>query len=192
VAVERVKAYSELPSERPEHTNDKPDLRWPQSGAITFDQYSVRYRDELDLVVRDLNIKIKAGEKIGIVGRTGAGKSSLTMALFRIIESASGSIIIDGKDISKIGLYDLRSKITIMPQDPMMFSGTIRQNLDPFNSFTDAQLWNAIDVCHPKDHLKMLDKGLESKVSKLLPWPCQPPPPTHFLSFHPPLFPPLS
>jgi len=93
------------------------------------------------LVVKDLNIQIKAGEKVGIVGRTGAGKSSLTMALFRIIEAASGSITIDGKDISKIGLYDLRSKITIMPQDPMMFSGTIRQNLDPFNSFTDAQLW---------------------------------------------------
>lgn len=150
MAVERVTAYSELKPEKPEHTNDKPDDRWPQTGAITFSQYSVRYRDELDLVVKDLNIDIKAGEKIGIVGRTGAGKSSLTMALFRIIEAASGSITIDGKDISKIGLHDLRSKITIMPQDPMMFSGTIRQNLDPFNTFKDSELWYGLRVhCAP-------------------------------------------
>ncbi|XP_047736318.1 ATP-binding cassette sub-family C member 3, partial [Hyalella azteca] len=98
---------------------------------VRFSKFSTRYRKGLDLVVRDIDVTVQSGEKVGIVGRTGAGKSSLTLSLFRIIEAAVGQIIIDGVDIAKIGLHDLRSRLTIIPQDPVLFSGTLRMNLDP-------------------------------------------------------------
>jgi len=107
---------------------------------IEFKNYSTRYREGLDLILKGIQCTILPMEKIGVVGRTGAGKSSLSLALFRIIEAASGSIVIDNISVESIGLHDLRSKITIIPQDPTLFSGTIRDNLDPFGHYSDAQV----------------------------------------------------
>lgn len=94
----------------------KPPTNWPHEGRIHLDKYSLRYRPDLDLVLKEVSANVKGGERIGIVGRTGAGKSSLTLALFRIVEGAGGVVVIDGVDISKIGLHDLRSRLTIIPQ----------------------------------------------------------------------------
>nr|VWO95278.1 Transcriptional regulatory protein SEF1 [Ganoderma boninense] len=147
-SVERILQYSrddviaqEAPHEIPGH---KPAPEWPAKGAIEFNDVHMRYRPGLPLVLKGLSMQVHGGEKIGVVGRTGAGKSTLMLALFRIVELASGSIKVDDVDISKIGLKDLRSKISIIPQDPLLFSGTIRSNLDPFNLYTDAELWDAL------------------------------------------------
>jgi ABC-type multidrug transport system fused ATPase/permease subunit len=151
VSVERVKEYSEVEIE-PEWINPdkRPPIGWPTHGAISFDHYATRYRPQLDLIIRNITANVLPGSKVGIVGRTGAGKSSLTLALFRMIEAAEGKIVIDDIDISKIGLHDLRSNITIIPQDPVLFSGTLRFNLDPFNKFTDSELWSALEMAHLK------------------------------------------
>ena len=118
VAVERIKEYSETPQEAVwvNDSKPRPPKEWPQAGRVTFNNYQTRYRPGLDLVLKGIDADISGGEKIGIVGRTGAGKSSLTLALFRIIEAAAGDITMDGIKISDIGLHDLRSKITIIPQ----------------------------------------------------------------------------
>uniref|UniRef100_A0A4W4EQU7 ATP-binding cassette, sub-family C (CFTR/MRP), member 3 n=1 Tax=Electrophorus electricus TaxID=8005 RepID=A0A4W4EQU7_ELEEL len=149
VAVERVKEYSETPSEAPwEVENKKPPNEWPPEGNVEFADYSVRYREGLELVLRNISLKVKGGEKIGIVGRTGAGKSSMTLCLFRLLEAASGEIIIDGVKIAEIGLHDLRSKLTIIPQEPVLFSGTLRMNLDPFEKYSDDDIWNVLKLSH--------------------------------------------
>ena len=137
VAVERVKEYAELETEASPVT-DKINLPadWPKHGVVQFNNYSVRYREDLDLVIEKLDLKIFGGQKLAIVGRTGAGKSSMTLALFRILEAAGGSIVIDGVNIADVGLDDLRSRLTIIPQDPVLFSGTLRSNLDPFGELT--------------------------------------------------------
>lgn len=126
----------------------------------------MRYREGLDLVLRGINFSVNAEEKIGIVGRTGAGKSSLTLALFRIIEAADGKIIIDDVDISQIGLHSLRSRLTIIPQDPVLFSGSLRMNIDPFNSYSDDAVWSALENSHLKLFVKGLSDGLMYKVSE--------------------------
>lgn len=147
-SVERVLEYSRgdrIDQEAPhEIKNHKPVAEWPDRGAIEFNNVVMRYRPGLPFVLKGLSLSIKGGEKIGVVGRTGAGKSTLMLALFRIVELTSGSITVDGIDISKIGLMDLRSKISIIPQDPLLFSGTIRSNLDPFDQYNDARLWDAL------------------------------------------------
>ncbi|KAF2088727.1 P-loop containing nucleoside triphosphate hydrolase protein [Saccharata proteae CBS 121410] len=117
---------------------------WPEKGDINFENASLRYRAGLPLVLRGLDMRISGGERIGIVGRTGSGKSTTTSALFRLVELASGSITIDGLDISKISLQDLRSRLAIIPQDPTLFKGTVRSNLDPFNEHEDLALWSAL------------------------------------------------
>lgn len=147
VSVERVLEYSNLPSEAPAIIEDhRPPATWPSSGEVEFKDYSVRYRPELDLVLKDINLKFKPQEKIGIVGRTGAGKSSLTLALFRIIEPASGHIDIDSLNTSTIGLADLRHRLSIIPQDSQAFEGTLRDNIDPNNEYDDTELWRALDL----------------------------------------------
>lgn len=134
VSVERVLTYSEIAQEAPpEIPSNRPDPQWPSGGAIEFRNVVLRYREGLELVLQDTTFDVKPSEKIGIVGRTGAGKSSLMVALFRLVELTSGSILIDGVDISQIGLHDLRSKLSMIPQDPTLFEGTVRFNLDPFN-----------------------------------------------------------
>uniref|UniRef100_A0A665WWK1 ATP-binding cassette, sub-family C (CFTR/MRP), member 3 n=1 Tax=Echeneis naucrates TaxID=173247 RepID=A0A665WWK1_ECHNA len=149
VAVERVKEYSETKTEAPWEVEDKkPPPEWPMEGNVQFQDYSVRYREGLDLVLKKLNLSVQGGEKIGIVGRTGAGKSSMTLCLFRLLEAAAGEITIDRVKIAEIGLHDLRSKLTIIPQEPVLFSGTLRMNLDPFDQCSDEDVWKALEHCH--------------------------------------------
>lgn len=160
VSVERVLEYSRLTSEAPEVIEDhRPPTEWPAEGEVIFKNYSTKYRPELDLVLKNINLSVKPHEKIGIVGRTGAGKSSLTLALFRIIEATNGHIEIDNVDTSKLGLADLRHKLSIIPQDAQVFEGTIRSNLDPTDCFSDEKIWKALELSHLKDHvLKMYNE----------------------------------
>lgn len=144
-AMERVKEYLDLEQEAaPVMEGKRPPESWPHEGNVEFVDYSTRYRTDLDPVLRSISLKIRAREKVGIVGRTGAGKSSLALAIFRALEAEEGRIMIDGIDISQIGLRDLREKITIVPQDPTLFMGTIRTNLDPFDQYTDEQVFEAL------------------------------------------------
>lgn len=167
VAVERAKEYGETKPEAAwEIAENRPTKYWPDAGTVEFRNFQVRYRDGLDLVLKGITFTVNGGEKIGIVGRTGAGKSSLTLALFRIIEPAGGSIIIDGQDISKMGLHDLRSRLTIIPQDPVLFAGSLRMNLDPFEKSTDAQLWTALAHAHLKDFVSELPAALNYEISE--------------------------
>ncbi|KAK9781170.1 putative ATP-dependent bile acid permease [Seiridium cardinale] len=144
-SVERVKEYLDVEQEaEPINEKNRPPQNWPAQGSVEFSGYSTRYRSDLDPVLRDLTFKIKPYEKVGIVGRTGAGKSSLALALFRALEAETGKILIDDVDIGRIGLRDLREAITIVPQDPTLFTGTIRTNLDPFNLYTDEDIFTAL------------------------------------------------
>lgn len=118
--------YTQTEQEAPWDTNHSINENWPEKGQVQFENYQTRYREGLDLVLKDIKLNIGAQEKIGICGRTGAGKSSLTLALFRMIEPVGGKIIIDGEDIVKLGLHDLRSRLTIIPQDPVLFTGDLR------------------------------------------------------------------
>ncbi|KAJ5090859.1 hypothetical protein N7532_009543 [Penicillium argentinense] len=143
-ATERVHYYgTELEEEAPLHLAEVAES-WPEKGRIVFDDVKMRYRDGLPLVLKGLSMDVRGGERIGIVGRTGAGKSSIMSALFRLTELSGGKIHIDNVDISTVGLHDLRSRLAIIPQDPALFRGTIRTNLDPFNEHTDLELWSAL------------------------------------------------
>lgn len=145
-AVERLHYYAfELPQEAP-YTKPEtaPVQEWPPSGYISFNNVSLRYRPNLPQVLEDFSLHIYPGEKVGICGRTGAGKSSIMNALYRLTEVETGNITIDGLDIASMGLFELRSRLSIIPQDPVLFQGTIRKNLDPFQEFTDDILWDAL------------------------------------------------
>ncbi|EJW88194.1 multi drug resistance-associated protein [Wuchereria bancrofti] len=168
VAVERLREYTDLPTEglASENLAHTPPRDWPSKGEIIFEKLKIRYRDNLEFVLKGISATIHPAEKVGIVGRTGAGKSSLTLALFRIVEADSGRILIDGEDISKISLDNLRSKLTIVPQDPIVFSGTLRMNLDPFGHFDDALLWNALRTAHLDSLVHSFPNRLEHKLSE--------------------------
>ncbi|GAA5929198.1 hypothetical protein JCM1841_006231 [Sporobolomyces salmonicolor] len=167
VSVERVQEYITLPSEAPlEIPDKKPAEEWPQAGSIKFDHVAARYRQGLDLVLKDVSFEIKGGEKVGVCGRTGAGKSSLTMVLYRVIEAESGTVSIDGVDVRQIGLHDLRSRLSIIPQDSQCFEGTLRANLDPSGQSSDAQLWAALEQCRLKEHVESMDGKLDAKIDE--------------------------
>ena len=170
VAVERIKEYTGVTQEASWDTKldeNEENPKWPpKDGRIQFQNFSMRYRDGLDLVLNSITFEVKGGERVGIVGRTGAGKSSLTMALFRLNEPSNGKILIDGVDISTLGLHDLRSQITIIPQDPVLFSGSLRMNLDPFNESTDDQIWSALKLSHLYDFIVGLKDGISFAISE--------------------------
>ena len=167
VAVERLDEYSQLKTEDEwERPETAPGESWPETGQISLEKYSTRYREGLDLVLKDVSVEFQGGERVGIVGRTGAGKSSLTLALFRIIEPATGTIKIDGVDVSKLGLHKLRSRLTIIPQDPILFSGTLRHNLDPFQQYSDEAVWEALRHSHLYDFVSGLAAGLDHEVTE--------------------------
>ncbi|KAJ1564651.1 hypothetical protein HK405_014305 [Cladochytrium tenue] len=160
-----MKEYIDIPQEAAyEVPATKPAGEWPKNGEIEFRGYSTRYREGLDLVLNGVSFKVRPNEKLGVVGRTGAGKSSLTLSLFRLIEPAGGQILIDGVDVSSLGLFDLRSRMTIIPQDSFLFTGTVRDNLDPFGGCPDERLWAAVEAAGLKPVVQRLDGGLDSRV----------------------------
>eukprot|EP00048_Salpingoeca_helianthica_P006844 m.103383 g.103383 ORF g.103383 m.103383 type:complete len:1048 (+) comp14147_c6_seq1:59-3202(+) len=165
-SVERISTYvNTLPAEAPALVADKrPPPAWPTEGAITFKQVSARYQPSMPLVLKDMSCTIRPRDKIGIVGRTGAGKSSLALVLFRIVEPESGTVLIDGLDTAQMGLRDLRSKLAIIPQDPVLFAGTVRYNVDPFGTHDDTAIWAALERAHIKDKIAGLPQGLEASV----------------------------
>jgi ATP-binding cassette subfamily C (CFTR/MRP) protein 1 len=165
-SVQRVQHYSSLPSEKPAVMIDnKPSPAWPALGGITFDKLTLTYSPELPPVLQDVSVTILPGEKVGVCGRTGAGKSSLMLGLFRILEPTSGCIVIDGIDISTIGLKDLRSKLSIIPQDPVLFDGTLKSNLDPRDTHSDEQLMDAIASVQLAAFVSEHPDGLNMKIS---------------------------
>ncbi|PPQ81930.1 hypothetical protein CVT25_013778 [Psilocybe cyanescens] len=148
VALERVKEYTDLKREPPEYVEPRPPATWPSRGAIKCEDLVIRYAPELPDVLHHLNFEINPGEKIGILGRTGSGKSTLALSFFRFVEATEGRILVDGIDTSKIGLTDLRSRLTIIPQDPTILSGTLRSTLDVFNEYEDADIYEALRRVH--------------------------------------------
>ncbi|KAJ2776213.1 hypothetical protein GGI18_004393, partial [Coemansia linderi] len=163
----RIQEYEQLTPEAPDVIEDnRPERSWPMEGTVEFKNYSTRYREGLDLVLKDVSFAVKPSEKVGIVGRTGAGKSSLTLALFRIIEAAEGQILLDGEDIAQYGLFDVRSKLSIIPQDPVLFAGTVRENLDPFNTYSDQDIWQALEHARLADFVRTKDERLEFVVTQ--------------------------
>ncbi|KAF2900921.1 hypothetical protein ILUMI_05261, partial [Ignelater luminosus] len=166
-SVERILEYTSVEHEPPLKTSpDKtPPETWPDKGEVKFADLFLYYFPDDPPVLKSLNFTIRPLEKVGIVGRTGAGKSSLIAALFRLTDT-KGSIIIDGVDTNNLGLHDLRSKISIIPQEPVLFSGTMRKNLDPFDEYDDEVLWKALEEVELKDVVSDMTSGLNSKMSE--------------------------
>ncbi|XP_016134577.1 multidrug resistance-associated protein 1-like isoform X2 [Sinocyclocheilus grahami] len=167
VSVERVKEYAETTKEAPWTIENSPlPLDWPRSGSIGFQEYGLQYRRGLDWALKEISLSVNEREKVGIVGRTGAGKSSLALGIFRILEAAKGKIFIDGINIAEVGLHELRSRITIIPQDPVLFSGSLRMNLDPFDGYTDEEVWRALELAHLKNFVSGLPDKLNHECSE--------------------------
>ncbi|EOA29723.1 hypothetical protein CARUB_v10012810mg [Capsella rubella] len=165
ISIERIYQYSQIPSEAPTLIEDAhPPATWPENGTIEINNLKVRYGENLPTVLHGINCVLPGGKKIGIVGRTGSGKSTLIQALFRLIEPYAGQIIIDGIDISSIGLHDLRGRLSIIPQDPTLFEGTIRGNLDPLEEHTDQEVWQALDKSQLGDIVRAKDQKLDTPV----------------------------
>ncbi|NXN36277.1 MRP1 protein, partial [Rhinoptilus africanus] len=166
VSIERVCEYAKLDKEKPWIMSKRPPAGWPDRGIIEFVNYKAQYRTDLGLALNDVSFQTQSKEKIGIVGRTGAGKSTLTNCLFRVLEGSEGKIIIDGVDISTIGLHDLRGNLNVIPQDPVLFSGTVQSNLDPLGKHSDLELWEVLELCHLKDFVQSLPKKLLHEISE--------------------------
>ncbi|KAF1316151.1 Abc transporter c family member 5, partial [Globisporangium splendens] len=167
VSPERISEYAAVPPEGSQKALViEPSAEWPRHGTITFDNVVFSYKEGAPAVLKGLSFDIKNNEKIGIVGRTGAGKSSLTMALFRINELDAGRILIDGEDISTMPLRSLRSKLSIIPQSPVLFKGTLRAYMDPFDEFTDAEIWSAFEKVEMKEQIGALENQLSYELSE--------------------------
>lgn len=165
VSVERINQYCNIPSEPPGIIeNKRPSLEWPSKGTIDFRNLQLRYRPDTPLVLKGITASIRGGEKVGVVGRTGSGKSTLILALFRIVEASAGHVDVDGVDISEIGLKDLRSKFGIIPQDPTLFQGTVRSNMDPLGVHSDVEIWQSLEKCQLADIVRGKDGGLDTPV----------------------------
>jgi len=164
---ERILEYTHLPQELPPPLNPVSIAAdWPSQGRVVFNDVSVKYRPELDPVIHNFSCTIEPGDKIGIVGRTGAGKSTLTQALFRLMPLSGGTITIDGVDITQISISDVRSRLAIIPQLPMLFLGSLRLNLDPYDKHTDQEIWNALEVVQLKDFVSAMPLKLDTLVDE--------------------------
>jgi ATP-binding cassette subfamily C (CFTR/MRP) protein 4 len=168
VAVERVLGYRDLPSEAAlENSFDEGVKNWPQIGEIIVQDLSVRYRPSLPLSLRGVNFKIEGGSRVGIVGRTGGGKSTLVQALLRLLEAEGGQITIDGVDISKLGLHKLRKSVSVIPQSPVLYGGcSLRENLDPFHHHNDYQIHEALLDVHMLEVIQSLPHGLNTTLAE--------------------------
>ena len=163
--VNGLRAAAAMPTERPAHVEGStPPVSWPERGEIHFESLSVRYGEGAPVVLKDVSFTIRSGEKVGVVGRTGAGKSSLVAALFRLVEPCGGHIELDGVNCSNIGLTDLRRNIGIVTQDPVMFEGTLRSNIDPFDQFSDEEVWASLRIAHLEPFVLGLEQGLMSLI----------------------------
>ncbi|GMF33368.1 unnamed protein product [Phytophthora fragariaefolia] len=167
---ERIAHYGSLDEEghkREPINKDSLDAEWPKTGAIEFENVSMRYRDDLPLVLKGVSFSVNSGEKVGICGRTGSGKSSLMSVLFRVVEiPTTGRVLIDGVDIATITVHQLRTKLTIIPQDPMLFSGSLRMNLDPFAEKSDAELYAVLRKVHLSETVSAWGQGLDYEVAE--------------------------
>ncbi|KOM55294.1 hypothetical protein LR48_Vigan10g118600 [Vigna angularis] len=165
ISVERLNQYMHIPSEAPEVIEgNRPPSNWPVAGKVELKYLQVRYRPDGPLILHGITCTFKAGHKIGIVGRTGSGKSTLISALFRLVEPAGGKIVVDGIDISSIGLHDLRSRFGVIPQDPTLFNGTVRYNLDPLSQYSDQEIWEVLGKCQLREVVQEKFEGLNSPV----------------------------
>ncbi|XP_031371482.1 ABC transporter C family member 5 [Punica granatum] len=165
ISIERIYQYCHIPSEAPAVIEKScPPSSWPESGTVELIDLKVRYKENLPMVLHGVNCVFPGGKKIGIVGRTGSGKSTLIQALFRLIEPASGRIIVDNIDISTIGIHDLRGRLSIIPQDPTLFEGTIRGNLDPLEEHSDSHIWEALDKCQLGEIVREKELKLDTPV----------------------------
>ncbi|KAK7380440.1 hypothetical protein VNO78_32951 [Psophocarpus tetragonolobus] len=165
ISVERLNQYMHVPSEAEEIIEgNRPPSNWPVSGKVELYNLQIRYRPEGPLILHGITCTFKAGHKIGIVGRTGSGKSTLISSLFRLVEPTCGNIIVDGIDICSIGLHDLRSRFGVIPQDPTLFNGTVRYNLDPLSQYSDHAIWEVLGKCQLKEAVQEKELGLNSSV----------------------------
>ncbi|PRQ17504.1 putative xenobiotic-transporting ATPase [Rosa chinensis] len=165
ISVERVEQYMHIPSEAAEVIEDnRPMQNWPTVGKVEIHDLKVRYRPNAPLVLRGITCTIEGGYKVGIVGRTGSGKTTLISVLFRLVEPTEGKVIVDGYDICTIGLHDLRSCFGIIPQDPTLFSGSVRFNLDPLSKHTDHEIWQVLEKCQLREAIQEKAEGLDSLV----------------------------
>jgi ABC-type multidrug transport system fused ATPase/permease subunit len=166
ISVERIKQYMHLPAEPPAIIpENRPPASWPQEGRIDLQDLKIRYRPNAPLVLKGITCTFAAGNKIGVVGRTGSGKSTLISSLFRLVDPAGGRILIDKLDICSIGLKDLRTKLSIIPQEPTLFRGTVRNNLDPLGLHSDQEIWEALEKCQLKAAISSTPALLDTVVS---------------------------
>ncbi|KAG9139010.1 hypothetical protein Leryth_024357 [Lithospermum erythrorhizon] len=167
ISVERLHQYMNIPSEAPEIIEEtRPPVNWPAMGKVEIQDLQIKYRTDAPLVLQGISCTFEAGHNIGIVGRTGSGKTTLIGALFRLVEPVCGRIVVDGIDISKIGLHNLRSRLGIIPQDPTLFNGTVRYNLDPLARHSDKEIWEVLGKCQLEEVVQHKEEGLDSLVAE--------------------------